>query len=67
MSQVWGAQRLLFSRRETALLLNISPRQLTRVIANGRIDVTRIGRRTLIHREEVERFARNGHVPNPAI
>ena len=67
MSQIWAAQRLLFSRREAAILLAISPRQLTRLIGNEKLDIVRIGRRTLVHRSEIERFAKNGHVPNPAI
>ncbi len=57
---VWGAQRLLFSRAEVALLLNLSPRQITRQIHNDRLRIVRIGRRTMIHRDEVERFSKNG-------
>ena len=60
MSQVWAAPRLLFSRAEVAILLNLSPRQLTRQIDNNKLRIVRIGRRTMVHRDEVERFAANG-------
>jgi excisionase family DNA binding protein len=60
MSEVWAAQRLLFSRKEVSKLLNLSERQITRLIANEKLDIIRIGSRTLIHRNEVEKFSRNG-------
>ena len=60
MSEVWAAHRLLFARKEVAKLLSISTRQLTRLIDNGKIDVVRVGSRTLIHKDEVEKFSRNG-------
>jgi excisionase family DNA binding protein len=59
MSEVWAAQRLLFSRKEVAVLLNLSPRQITRLIANDKLRVFRSGSRTMIHRDEVARFAGN--------
>jgi len=34
MTAVWGASRLLFSREEVGILLNLSPRQITRLIHN---------------------------------
>ena len=58
--EVWAAQRLLFSRREVAKLLNLSERQITRLIANEKLDIVRIGARTLIHRDEVVKFSKNG-------
>jgi len=60
MTEVWGATRLLFSRREVSKLLGISERQLTRLIANRKIDIVRIGARTMLHRDEIQKFARNG-------
>ncbi len=60
MSEVWAAHRLLFSRKEVALLLNLSQRQVTRLLDNEKLRMTRVGRRTLIHRDEVARFAANG-------
>jgi excisionase family DNA binding protein len=59
-SEVWAAKRLLFSRKEVAKLLAISERQITRVIADGKLDIVRIGSRTMIARDEVEKFAKNG-------
>jgi excisionase family DNA binding protein len=53
MTAVWGAGRLLFSRKEVGILLNLSPRQITRQIQNGKLRIVRVGRRTLIHKDEV--------------
>jgi DNA binding domain, excisionase family len=50
--------RLLYSRREAARLLSISERSLTTLIFNERISIARVGRRTLIHKDELMRFAR---------
>jgi excisionase family DNA binding protein len=50
---------LLFSRKQVALMLGLSTRQITRLIANDRLRITRIGSRTLVHRDEVHRFAAN--------
>jgi excisionase family DNA binding protein len=58
-TEVWAAHRLLFSRKEVAKLLNLSERQITRLIVNERLRIVRVGSRTLVHREEVERFAKN--------
>lgn len=63
MSQVWGAGRLLFSRKEAALLLNLSGRQVTRLIQNDKLGIVRIGRRTLVSRDEILRFVGNSHCP----
>ena len=60
MSEVWAANRLLFSRKEVSLLLNLSARQITRLLDNEKLRVTRVGRRTMVHRDEVARFAANG-------
>ncbi len=50
--------RLLFSRKEAALMLGLSERSITYAIDNNRLSITRYGRRTLIHRTELQRFAR---------
>ena len=60
MSEVWAAKRLLFSRKEAAILLNLSPRQITRLVGNEKLRVVRLGRRTLVHRDEIKRFVENG-------
>jgi excisionase family DNA binding protein len=41
-----------------AAYLGISARQLQRAITKGRLLSTTIGRRRLLHRDELERFAR---------
>lgn len=53
-----ASDRLLFSRKEVAQMLSVSERTVTYAIDNGKLDITRIGRRTLIHKSELERFAR---------
>ncbi len=60
MRQVWAAPRLLFSRREAALLLGISTRSLDYARDYGRIEYVNLGRRRLVHRTELERFAAHG-------
>jgi excisionase family DNA binding protein len=59
-TEVWGAHRLLFSRAEVAKLLNLSTRQITRLIANEKLRIVRVGSRTLVHKDEVHRFVQNG-------
>jgi excisionase family DNA binding protein len=51
-------QRLLLSKMEACYALNISPRKLDYLIAEKAIRVVRIGRRVLISRQALERFAR---------
>jgi len=53
-----ASDRLLFSRKEAAQMLGVSERTITYAIDYRRLDVIRIGRRTLIHKNELERFAR---------
>jgi excisionase family DNA binding protein len=55
---VWAATRLLFSRKEASILLGLSPSSVTRAIDNGKLDIVRKGRRTMIARAELERYAR---------
>lgn len=61
-NRIPAADRLLFSRKESAAILGVSERTLTYAIDANRLRVTRIGRRTLLHRAELERFAR---IDNP--
>jgi excisionase family DNA binding protein len=51
-------ERFLYPKREAAYLLGISPRAVDYLIADRRLKVVRIGKRTLIPREELRRFAR---------
>jgi excisionase family DNA binding protein len=53
--------KLLFSQREAAGILGISVRTLQNLIGSKQIPVRRIGRRVLIHRKDLEMFARRDH------
>lgn len=54
---IWGASRLLFSRKEVALLLNISERSLDYLVAGNRLPSVKKGRRRMFTRDAVENFA----------
>lgn len=51
-------QPLLCSRKQAASLLSISVRQLDYLIQHRHYKITRIGSRVLIHRAQIERFAK---------
>lgn len=55
-----NTQQLLVGRREAAAALSISLRKLEGMIAEKEIKVRRIGRRVLVSRVELERFAGEG-------
>jgi len=48
----------LMDKREGANLLGISVRMIDYLIKDGQLKVRRIGRRVLLHREELRNFAR---------
>jgi hypothetical protein len=52
--------KLLFSKKEGAAALGISPRKVDLLISAKLIRPTRIGRRCMLHRKEIERLARQG-------
>ena len=55
----WRPERpLLLTQKQAAELLNISDRQVRRLISARKLPVEFIGRRCLIPTAEVERFAR---------
>jgi len=54
-------EQLLYERGEAARILNISVRLVDYYIAEGEIAARRFGRRVLISRKELERFARRDH------
>ncbi len=56
-TEVWAASRLLFSRLETARLLNLSPRSVDYLIFDGRLASVKKGRRRLITRDALLNFA----------
>src|SRR5665213_1482770 len=51
-------QRLLVDRRNAAQYLSISQRSLDYLLANGELNVRRIGSRVLIPLSELQRYAR---------
>ena len=57
---------ILLSRKHAASLLSISLRALDYLIERGEIRTRRIGKRVLIPRQEIERFARADH-PEPIV
>lgn len=59
--QAGSEERILFGVRDAAFFLGISPRKICYLIQSGELKPTRIGRRTLLHRAILERFARGDH------
>lgn len=57
------SDRILYSRREAAQQLSISLSTLEQLIAQGELQVRRLGKRILIPRKELERLA-NHDVPH---
>jgi len=54
---------ILLTREEAARALRISVRNLDARILHGEINVRRIGRRVLIHVDELKRFASSSELP----
>jgi excisionase family DNA binding protein len=50
-------KELVVTREEAAEALRLSLRTLDRLLATGQISIRRVGRRVLIPRSEIERFA----------
>lgn len=55
---VFAEPRILNPKKEAARLLGISVRKLDYLIADGRLRASRIDGRVLLHRDELERFAK---------
>ena len=55
------ADAILVDKKSAAALLSISLRTLEYLIAGKQISVRKIGRRCLVPRRELERFARRDH------
>lgn len=49
-------EKILFSKRDTAAALSVSKRKVDYLIAAKVLRATRIGRRALIHRREIENW-----------
>jgi excisionase family DNA binding protein len=54
-------ESLLLSRKDAAVALGVSVRTLENLIASKELTPRRIGRRCLLERRELERFARRNH------
>jgi excisionase family DNA binding protein len=54
-------EKILLTRKEAAHLLSISVDTLDRYIVLKEIPARRVGRRVMIHRQDLERFARHDH------
>jgi excisionase family DNA binding protein len=53
--------KLLLSLKEVSHLVGLSLRTTTKLIATGEIKSIRVGRRRLVPRDELVRFARRDH------
>jgi excisionase family DNA binding protein len=53
--------QLLFGVEQAARVLGCSPKLVRIFIARGELRTRRLGVRVLIHRQELERFARRDH------
>lgn len=54
-----NSERMLYSRKEAAYQLSVSVSTLEQLIAQGGIQVRRLGKKILIPRKELERLAEN--------
>lgn len=54
-------EKILFTRKEAAQILSISLATLDRYIVLKEIPVRRLGKRVMIHHQDLERFARRDH------
>jgi excisionase family DNA binding protein len=61
LSRDQGVARFFFSVRETEAILGISHASLYRLIAAGKLDARKLGNKTLITFESIERLAT--HLP----
>ena len=52
-----GSKALLFGKRESAKVLGVSVRMIDYLIQRGELTPRRIGRRVLLHHNELREFA----------
>jgi len=52
---------ILLARKQVGQLLGVSTRTVNTLIANRELPVIRIGRRTLVNRKRLEKFAQQSH------
>jgi excisionase family DNA binding protein len=53
-------EKLLYARLEAAQALSISLRKIDELISTKLLKTVRVGKRNMVTRSELERFARNG-------
>lgn len=58
-------KKILLSLKEVSVLVDLSLRTTTKLVASGELKSIRVGRRRLVHRDELERFARLNHSTTP--
>jgi excisionase family DNA binding protein len=58
--------KILFSKKEAAAMLSISPRSIDNLIARKELETRRIGRRRLVPRVSLEKLARRD-TPSPSL
>lgn len=54
-------QKIFYTKLESAYVLGISVRSVEYLLANRLLAFRKIGRKTLIHHNELQRFARQDH------
>jgi excisionase family DNA binding protein len=57
-----ASNKLLFSQKEAASILGVSLRTLQNLVFAKHLPIRRIGRRVLVHRKDLQDFARHDHV-----
>jgi excisionase family DNA binding protein len=58
-----NSERLFYGKGEFAAIFNLSVHTVTAYTRNGKIKAKKCGRRVLIPREEIQRFAAEGMQP----
>lgn len=59
------SKRILLSLKEVSVLAGLSLRTITKLVASGELKSIRVGRRRLVHRDELDRFALHNHSTTP--
>ena len=59
------SQKIFFSKREASTMLALSLRTVDNLLARKELVCRRVGRRVLIPRQALERFARRDHQTQP--
>ena len=55
-------EKLLFSKKESAQTLSVSPRMVDNLIASGVLRVKRVGRRVLVTGASLKGFVKSGSI-----